>query len=223
MLIISGTSSLGQPIISRALLDGFEVTASFRTDRKDREQEAVVWLSLDLANPDSIHHFLQTIEKLEFDRIIFLTGVLSEQDFLDVDLDSIRNYVAIQLANPAFLLSRLMHNLKENGGIIILTSRSARNASFDALYAMAKGGLQSLALSLGLRMKKGQSVVCIAPSLIRNSTMYLAMSQETHSKHLARARGNLLEIDEVAEFIWGANPKICEPMNGRTLEIGHEI
>jgi NAD(P)-dependent dehydrogenase (short-subunit alcohol dehydrogenase family) len=109
------------------------------------------------------------------------------------------------------------------GGILIITSRSARNASFDALYATVKGGLQSFALSLALRLDEKQSIVCVAPSLIKDSTMYSTMSGETHSRHLARAHGSLLEISQVAEFIWSANPEFCQSLNGRTIEIGYEI
>lgn len=113
-------------------------------------------------------------------------------------------YMVTHLIKPVLLLNILFKNLAAKGTVVYLSSISARNGSFDPLYATAKASIHKFIQSMQYHIKNGQRIVVAVPTLVEDSQMYLDMSQENIEKHRSRMSGNLLTKFEVSKSILNA-------------------
>ncbi len=205
-----------------ALEAGYEITRTSRDISLLPSARNCTSIQLDLGSTESIGLFLEGLSDQKFSRIIFLAGKLTERHLPNIPLDFLADYYGQFVTGMLYVMQEIKINLAADGNILALSSRAANHSSYDFHYSAAKGALQAFVMSFSKFMDRDQSIVAVAPSLIDNTNMRRSMSQENVDKHKARAGNCILELDEVASFIWNLTPSLTKISNGRTLEIGND-
>lgn len=221
ILLLGGTSSLAPQLIDKLLAQGYMITATYRDTNKTRQDSnGLFWVPLDLNSRDSISDFLERIGGNKFERIIVLIGATSNLEAGVYAIDSLYAYYANYISGLHFLIRQIIICLEDIGNMVVLSSRSASQPSFDAHYAATKGALESLIQSIAPKLPNSQSVICVAPSLIEYSEMYFEMTSENIERHKMRSNRTLLKINEIVEFVSAMSPQVTQLMNGRTVSLG---
>lgn len=220
ILIVGGTSSLASDIILKARDQFTEITCTYRNENKIFDKKCN-WEHLDLEQDNSIDMFLDKILNQEYDTVILLIGSTTNKKYTDISLSDIKRYHEINSGSYIYLLQNIVSKIKDDGQIIVVSSRSANNASYDVHYSGAKASIQSAVKSLSKFLKNGQSIICLAPSLIQESKMYNEMSEDNIKKHLYLSNNNLITKNEFADFVISLNNKITKLINGQTISIGN--
>jgi NADP-dependent 3-hydroxy acid dehydrogenase YdfG len=220
ILIIGGTSSLNNEIVKKAKEVFTEITCTYRN--KDKIFDNVCnWEYLNLEEDNSINLFLDKTLNQEYDTIILLIGSTTNKKYTDISIDDIKKYHEINSGSYIYLLQNLTSKIKDNGQIIVVSSRSANHASYDIHYSAVKSSIQSAVKSLSKFLKNNQSMICIAPSLIHESKMYNEMTEENIKRHLYLSNDSLITKSEFADFIISLNNKITKLVNGQTISVGN--
>jgi NADP-dependent 3-hydroxy acid dehydrogenase YdfG len=223
ILLLGGTSSLAPGLIHKLLDQGYMITATYRDINKTQpESNDLMWVPFDLKSRTSISEFLQSISGLRFERIIVLIGATSNLEGDTGSLDRLYSYYEQYISGLHYLIRQVIPHLQEDGNMVVLSSRSASHPSFDAYYAATKGALESLIRSLAPKLSSLQSVICVAPSLIENSEMYHEMSAENIERHKSRSGNKLLDVKDIAQFMFEMSPQVTQIMSGRTISIGSD-
>jgi NAD(P)-dependent dehydrogenase (short-subunit alcohol dehydrogenase family) len=219
-LVVGGTSSLSDSIISLAKNDGYNVFATYKN--KITNQNNVKWLNLDIASQESILLFLNNTPNNFYNRIIFLIGKTTKKKYSKIDIVELEKYYIEQASNYIYILQNILTKTKNDGSIVVVTSRAANHGSYDVHYSAVKGAIQSAVKSLA-KFTKNKTIFCVSPSLILDSKMFKEMSSKNIHKHLKRTNNKLLTKDEVALFIWNSCNTSLINLNGKTLEIGRDL
>jgi NAD(P)-dependent dehydrogenase (short-subunit alcohol dehydrogenase family) len=221
VLLLGGTSSLAPQIITKFLDEGYSITATYRNQNEcQQNSKNLSWIHLDLNSRESLSEFLLQIAEQDFERIIVLIGATSTMETAEYDMDALYKYYEIYISGLHYLIRRSSNRLKVMGNLVVLSSRSGSHSSFDAHYSATKGALESLVRSIAPKLLESQSAICLAPSLIENSKMFLEMTSANIEKHKNRSNHKLLSIEEVSEFIFALSPSVTQVMNGRTIPLG---
>ena len=220
VLIIGGSSSLVPTLYRIAKAESFEITASFRGDLTHSQDMNIQWLNLELSEKDSIDGFLEELNNIKFDRILFLIGSVTNKYFLKMTYSEIANYHLTYAVNSLYLLQKCLSNIKETSNILVMSSRAGSNASFDVHYSAVKSALEAYVRSSAQALAENQSIVAISSGLIEGSKMYLDMKAEHQISHKIRAGGSLITINELCSEIWSLQPHKTIKDNGKTIHIG---
>jgi NADP-dependent 3-hydroxy acid dehydrogenase YdfG len=221
-LLVGGTSSLSDDIISLAKNDGYSVYSTYKNKNKITHTNDVKWLELDISSQDSILSFLKNTPNNFYDKVIFLIGKTTKTKYNKIDIVELEKYYTEQASNYIYLLQNILLKTKKTSKIIVVTSRSANYGSYDVHYSAVKGAIQSSVKSLS-KFSKNKTIFCISPSLILDSTMFKEMSKRNIFKHLKKTKNNLLSKNEVSNFIWNSYEKSLINLNGKVLEIGKDL
>ena len=114
ILILGGQSSIGKAVISK-LPTSHTIRATYRSYNAIGElRDRTEWISLDLANEESITTFLDKASLVPSNVIINLIGELSGLS-INSSLHSISRYFQTYVSNHSFLIEKLFAiNYKEN-------------------------------------------------------------------------------------------------------------
>ena len=200
LLILGGTSSIARPIIETAILEGYNVYASYRNSEKTWKDDHLTWIYLDTGKLESVEDFLHKVRLENPDRVICLIGALSGLELTQLDRSKFESYILEQLINPSYLIIRIFELLKPNSRMLVMSSRAAKR-SFDFSYSIVKSGIESLVLSLRTR-NVDNKIDFVRSGLILNSAMYFDMTEEDRIRHTTQSNGNLLGLDGAATAIW---------------------
>lgn len=201
-LVIAGTSSLAGPLIETLLEKNYRITATYRTKPKAQESRKVDWVHFDLEQQESFNSFINSTSFKNYDIIIYCEGSMSSYIKESEDAISHHNYMETHIIKPILLLNIIFKNLATKGTVVYLSSVSARNGSFDPLYATAKAAIHKFIQSMQFHIQNYQRIVIAVPTLVEDSQMYLDMSQENREKHRKRMPGDLLTKHEVSKTIF---------------------
>jgi 3-oxoacyl-[acyl-carrier protein] reductase len=223
VLIVGGSSSIGQGIVNKFLGVGANVISTYcQSLGKFNDHKSVVQKKLDLMSPESISNFclndIQSFEKI--DVLVVLPAILPGKSLLNYDDQLIGQVMDLNFTKQAILIRRLLPNLIEGGSIVLMSSISAQRGSYDPIYAASKGALISFVKSLAVWHGSKLRINAIAPSLVDGSSMYKDMALERREFHIQQApSGRLTSIADVAEIIFS----MCQPewsnLNGQVLSI----
>lgn len=220
MLIVGGTSSLAPEIVDKFSKIFNKITCTYRNKNKIFNKN-VAWEYLDLEKDKSIDAFLDKNADNKYDTVIVLVGAVTDKKYIDFDLDSLKKYYSIHSASYLYLVQNLTKNLEKNGKIIVVSSRSANNPSYDVHYSGVKAAIQAAVMSMSRFLDSEQSIVCVSPSLIADSKMFNDMTEENIKKHMYLSNNNLVTTQEFAEFIATLDSKMTKLINGKTISIGN--
>jgi NAD(P)-dependent dehydrogenase (short-subunit alcohol dehydrogenase family) len=215
ILVVGGDASVATPILSEARQRGFHITATSRNS-SIKHDEDISWLTLDLANEQSISKFFLSMHKVEFDLIFFLIGSTS------LDSNDLGRYLEIHFKSVILTLIRLMTLLREESDSILmfLSSRSALHPSRDVFYGAVKAGINSAVRSMTIMAPSNQKLVVVAPGLVRGTTMYEAMPSVIRDGHEERSGHSLLDGPHLAREIFLLLEDWKALTSGEVIELG---
>jgi NADP-dependent 3-hydroxy acid dehydrogenase YdfG len=168
VLIIGGTSSLAQPIISKLENNGYEIAAmTFR--QVDKIYNNYTWIKLDLYDKHSIEMFFTFLPKHFYSKIIFLSGSGLGRSYKDVAEDEMISFYDAFLINYISLIMNLTHMLEFDGQIVFISSIAADIPIQDAHYSAVKAGVEAFVRSASSQLSDNQSMFSISPATITDS------------------------------------------------------
>jgi NAD(P)-dependent dehydrogenase (short-subunit alcohol dehydrogenase family) len=220
ILVIGGSSSLVQTLCRFAKDDSYEITATFRGDLCQKRDIHIKWLKLELSDQFSVEKFLDDLNDTQFDKVFFMIGAVTKKHFLEMSYSEMMQYYSIYIVNALYLLQRCLKNIKSTSSIIVMSSRSASNASYDVHYSAAKAALESYVRSSARALAVNQSIVGISSGLIQNSRMYFDMKPEHRESHKNRAGGRLITVEELCLQLWSLSGNDNTENNGRIIDVG---
>jgi short-subunit dehydrogenase len=219
LLVIGGTSSLGQALIIQAKKQGSLVTSTYRSKDKISISD-INWEELCIDRLESIDLFLSKISNYQFSTIVYCIGSLSNLKLKSVSSQQISNYLETNVLNAAYLITKLAKRFQEgtSSKLVYISSRSALYPSFDFIYAASKAALSSLVSSLSRQIPENNSTYVFAPGLVKGSTIYNNMNHLIREDHERRSNHKLFDVQEVASFI--VNFNYSTTPSGSIIEVG---
>lgn len=223
VLVVGASTSIGNAVLSSFAARGARLLATGRrVEQVSCAGADLTIASLDLLDTGSLDRFANiTVPYFgKLDVIVFLTGVLPGKSLTDYEDDLIQEVMSVNFSSQASLLRRLLPHLNSGSQLIMVSSISAERGSFDPIYAASKAAQIAFVKSLATWMAPNVRVNAIAPGLIQDSGMFLAMKAERQKHHLLQTPTQRLTT---AEEIAGVITSICEPewsnLNGQVIRI----
>jgi len=219
LLIIGGSSSLGDAIIAHAIEQKLSYLATSR-DLAKETRDPNHFLTLDLASISSVENFLHSLDKCKFNNIIYCIGAVSGIRLETLEVNQLEKYFNEQLVNAVYLIGKLCAYLDDSktSTIGVVSSRSALYPSFDFCYAGMKGALASFVSSLSKQLPANKKSLVIAPGALLHSKMFNQMPKEIQKSHLDRSNESLLSVANAASQILNILTSNFE--SGSVVEIG---
>ncbi|MBX3448654.1 MAG: SDR family oxidoreductase [Planctomycetaceae bacterium] len=230
-VITGGSDGLGLAIASAFAAQGAEVWLIARSaDKLAKAAESlkatgatVRFTAADLTNTADIERVGEEIAQAwdRLDVLVNNAGTARYTNFADVTTEEIELQVQLNLLAPYLLTQRLLPRLlTAQGSVINISSTSAHRlipGRPASIYAMTKGGINSLTKALALELgPQGVRVNAIAPGTVRTSltrNMIAAFSDERKAAYeqfvkQSFALGRLGEPEEVAHLaVYLASPE----------------
>jgi len=222
VVIIGGSSSIGEAISDRFLLSGTRIITSYTTHAPAASDTALTAVHLDLCDDDSIDRFAARVGEMasRVDVMIFLSAVLPGNSLDAYEFPDIDEVMSVNFNGQAKLLGRMMPLLTGRSRLLMFSSISAQRGSFDPIYAASKGALLSFVKSLANRLPVGARINAIAPGLIQDSRMYQDMSpdrQEYHRKQIPSMQ--LLGQQDLANVVFDVCQDHWAHLNGACIDL----
>ena len=222
VLIIGSRSIVSQEIVKVFQEVSENIIMSQSTMCDNAASKSVKTLHLDLRDNNSINSFVQNINQMMpiIDIAIFLSGILPGKNLQTYQFDEIDEVMAINFNGQAKLISKLFPYFSQNARLLLFSSISAQRGSFDTIYAGSKGALLSLVKSLSTALPPGARVNAIAPGLIKDSGMFLAMDFERQEHHRRQIPSrNLLDAKDLAKIVFDLCQEHWSHLNGACIDL----
>lgn len=216
LLLIGGTSSLSELICNLAISEGFQVFSTYRDERKLLPNPDVNWVQLDFKDIPSVKGALSYLSSLEFSRVIYLVGELSDLQNNETDLVRIDEYFRRNITAPIWFLKSLFESryFTEMSTFTYLSSRASQFGSNDYCYGIAKASIENFIKSLSLLNLSNLEVKIVYSGLILDSGMQRIMPSEVVKNHIARSMDELIHKDLASNRIW----EIANTISSKSLE-----
>ncbi len=134
------------------------------------------------------------------DRYLLCAGILRPKRLAEQTPDEIAEAMHVNLVRPMKLCDDIFERI-DNARICILGSESGYAWSYDGAYAAAKAGLHRYVETKKLR--PGQQLVAIAPSIIEDTGMTMARTdlENLERRRQIHPKRRFLKAAEVARLI----------------------
>ena len=169
VLVVGGTSGLGQEIARVFVKEGKNV---FVTGRHDPKEKGLAYLQLDITeDAKKISADVDAILKKtgSLDTLVYSAGFFEQGTLGDLDDEHIRKIINVGMTAPALFISKILHVQGKIANVILVTSTSQWIPRLkEPLYAATKAGLSMLGNSLSLDPLVGKTLV-IGPSGMETS------------------------------------------------------
>ena len=182
-LIIGASSSLGREVVKDFSNSGYNVLASYSSNKKVlRASKTVSPIHLELNSNESISEFTSFISSngWSFDVCIFIAGFLPGNNLKDYEINEIDEVMSINFSGFSKVFKCLQTKFNKDSQIIVVSSISAQRGSYDPIYAASKGALISFMKSLSQSKPLRVRANAVAPGLIKNTSMYDDMDKTIH-------------------------------------------
>lgn len=205
LLLLGAQSSIGRHLLSLNLGEHYNLYSTYSSksvlDGQNNREYSFV---LDLEIAKSIESFLQELQDLRIDVVIFLIGKTSNFSLTTSD-DLISNYLDTYILNYSKLIFGIVEKVaiqnKEKTLFVNVSSRSVLYGSLDPFYAMAKSAIHSYVKSLNRLYSSSINFHNLVPGLLKNSRMYLDMNPRLRSDHERRSGGKLMSVEDFAIYL----------------------
>lgn len=134
------------------------------------------------------------------DRYLLCAGVLRAKPLGEQSADEIAEAMHVNLIRPMRLCDSILERI-ENARICIIGSESGYTWSYDGAYAAAKAALHRYVETK--KLKPGQQLVAVAPSIIEDTvmTMVRADTENLERRKAEHPKQRFLKAAEVARLI----------------------
>ena len=228
ILIIGASSSIGQEIIKEFLSNGDQVIASYNCNKikfGGLGKNNLHTLKLDINCANSQKLFLSNIKNLgKIDVAIFLPALLLGKSLKDYVDNEIKEVIDTNFSSQISLFQKLMRLFSKNASVIFMSSISGQRGSYDPIYAASKaaqiGFIKSIALWEGSTIR----INGIAPSLVKNSSMFNEMAAKRQKYHASQSpTGKLTSKKEIAKIVFDVSGKSWSNVNGQIISVNGGI
>jgi len=223
VLILGGSSSIGQSMIEELLRRNFSIVASSRRAGPSVSKRVNVdWVALDLSSSESCNAFMDHVGKREFSAIALLIGEMSPLVTSDnLTEGEVKDYFQSHVTNYGWLIHRIaVFAASHDTKILYLSSRATVYGSHDYFYSSAKAAIASLVKSLAKNSDLRAKTLSIAPGLIEGSGMVRHFSLTDLESHRRRSNYSLWSVDQLANHMCDLLVDSSVDWNGETIEIG---
>ncbi len=221
VLIVGAGSYISQALVDKIRHFKPQITFVTRTTSSITDLTPGRSFPLDLHSSESVENLLLALSAQKFDYIYIFSGAVSG---LEIDSSSIfetLKYYDAWAARLNFLISRLHRNLNDSGTLIFISSRAAHRPSYDAHYSAVKASTEALIVSVAQKYPSKRFLV-LAPSLIQDTRMYQAMSEENIIEHKRRTNDSLLTLNEIVEQLIKMSVEKEQYLNGTVATLGRD-
>ncbi len=222
VIIVGASSSIGDAIVKNFYKNGDNIIATFNKNKPDSEYSSVKYKKLDLGSVYSIKAFSESnIEELgKIDIIIFLPSILPGKSLDEYDSNLIDEVIKINFTSQVLLFKYLFKSLNKESSVLFMSSISSMRGSYDPIYAASKSAINGFVKSLAKWAAPHSRVNAIAPSLIKNSSMYFEMDEDRREIHISESpTKTLISINHLSDIIL----ELCDPkwsnLNGQIINI----
>jgi 3-oxoacyl-[acyl-carrier protein] reductase len=221
VIIVGGSSSIGNSIISKFRSPSTNIIASYFTKKEIKPDDRIHPVKLDLNNDQSTEEFIEEVKSIipHINTAIFLAGILPGKNLKEYDKTDMEKVMMVNFTGQAKVLKGLLPLFASGSQIIMISSISAQKGSYDPIYAASKGAILSLVKSLAAGLE-GVRVNAIAPGLIQDSTMYKEMTadrQELHRRQTVQKK--LLSMSDLADVIYDISQDHWKHLNGACIDL----
>lgn len=138
----------------------------------------------------------------KLDGIVFHHGVMIGKDFREISDAEMSHTLDVNLLASVKLMRVFSAQLLPGSAVIFYSSISASKGSFDDIYAMSKGGLESFSNSIALKMAPlGIRVVSLAPGLVDGTRMSGELKPGLYERTIERIpAGRPVSATAIARF-----------------------
>jgi len=222
VVIIGASSSIGSAIVDRFRAGGSRLVATYCNNNRLQDCDDIRTLPLDLASDASIERFVADLRGLveHVDTTIVLSGLLFGKSLREYTMGEIDATMAVNFTGQAKLMMRMLPMFRPGSHVILLSSISAQKGSYDPVYAAAKGAVLAFVMSMASAVAPDVRINAIAPGLIKDSSMYCAMTPERREWHRTQTpRKRLLERTDLADVIFDLSRDHWAHLNGACIDL----
>lgn len=223
-LVTGGSRGIGRSICMALAEDGSAIAVNFASNAQ-RAEETCTELrkqgiearpyQANIADDGDNHNMVEKVRK-DFGKIDILVnnaGITRDKTFMKMTHDIWREVLDVNLTGPAMLTHEVMRAGMVEAGwgrVVFITSIVGQQGSFGQTnYAVAKGGLMSLAKALAREVaRKGITINAVAPGYIETDMTADVPEKVLESVRGATPIGRLGKPEEVAEAV----RFLCSPL-----------
>lgn len=221
-MIVGAASSFGAGLVKKFKAAGDRIIATHNRTFSGQESGGVFRRPLDLQDEASIAALTRWVTDGAFkiDVAVFAAGILLGRSLADYDFQQIDRVMAVNFSGQAKLLHGLLPTFNDGGQVILVSSISALGGSYDPVYAASKGAILSFVKALARNLAPRLRVNAVAPGLIKDSSMYHEMSEETIESHIqGTPTRQLLSPDDLASIIVDLTGPHWRQLNGECISV----
>ena len=221
LLIVGGSSSIGDFVINKFDTNGYDVISSFSSN-KTKNNQVLKNIQLDLTSKKSIKLFIKELSEANksINAVVFLSGVLPGKSLSEYSMEDINKVFSINIIGQIQLISLLQPIMSRKVRILMMSSISAQRGSFDPIYASSKAAISGFTKSMMSTLPKDATINAIAPGLIEESAMFDEMTNERQDFHKNQIRsGKLLLGSDLADIIFDLCQDHWSHLNGACIDL----
>ncbi len=131
----------------------------------------VKWVKIDFADTESIESSLVNANlPNNFDYVFLNHGILFGEKIGNYKYSQIINTISINYTSYLIIVNYILNRILNNSSIVLTSSISAKNGSYDDIYASTKMGLEGFVNSISKKLSKSR-INCISPGIISDANM----------------------------------------------------
>ncbi len=156
----------------------------------------------DFANYSSIKSFIENVINQEHFDFIFLNhGILLGKKALDLNESQVNEYMMVNCFSKVAILEALTNY--KNSNIVVTSSISSKEGSYDSLYAATKAGVDSFRIRSGKVYDSSVRVNFISPGVIKDALMTTIRKDKNNVISISRSTPTqeLTTSKEVAKLV----------------------
>jgi len=221
LLIVGGSSSIGDFVINKFDTNGYDVISSFSSNKTNNDK-VLKNIQLDLTSNTSIKLFIKELSEANksINAVVFLSGVLPGKSLSEYSMEDINKVFSINIIGQIQLISMLQPIKSRKVRILMMSSISAQRGSFDPIYASSKAAISGFTKSMMSTLPKDATINAIAPGLIEESAMFDEMTNERQDFHKNQIHsGKLLLGSDLADIIFDLCQDHWSHLNGACIDL----
>ncbi len=197
VLITASYSPLGYAIAREFYSNGYEV---YGTSTKDRSDEIIKTIKVDITDEEDINRSLSQIDKL--DVLVNNAGIFTIANPECLDSFNISSVFDVNVKGLMLVTKYLLPVLKKsNGSIVNISSMNSLHPGFGSTchYDASKGAVSSFTRSLAKEC--GLRVNALAPGLIKREDLLGSDLSKHYEEHSVKGMLNVKELAESVFFL----------------------
>ncbi len=217
VLVVGGSSSIGNTIVDAFVGEGVDVSATFNANRP-AESRGAAWTRLDLSNPASIDALGASCG--DVDVAVLMPSLSLGQTLAQYTDEQITAVGMVNFTGQVRLIQRIAPALNEGSQIIVMASLAGQRGSADPMYGATKGAMLALVKSLAKSMAPRTRVNAVAPGMVTETGMYDRTAESVIQGHLAlNPLGSFISAADLAKVVVDLTRPHWQHLNGACIDM----